>query len=133
MDKEKYHTQSAYTRRKAGELSPNLEDFVEMIYRMGDMPVRIKNLSEWLGVSPSVASRSASALRDRGYCTFEKYSFVLLTEEGRAMGKYLIRRHRAVEGLLTLVCGEADLAEVEKIEHFLSEDTVEKIERYLGM
>lgn len=131
MDNEKYHTQTAYTKREAGELSPNLEDFVEMIYRMGDVPVRIKNLSEWLGVSPSVASRSASALRELGYCTFEKYGFVSLTEKGRAMGKYLIRRHRAVAGLLTLICGEADLAEVEKIEHFLSEATVEKIERYL--
>lgn len=133
MDKEKYHTQSEYTRRAAGELSPNLEDFVEMIWRMGDVPVRIKNLSEWLGVSPSVASRSASALREAGYCDFEKYGFVSLTRRGREMGQYLIRRHRAVERLLGEICGEADLAEVEKIEHYLSEDTVERIERYLGM
>lgn len=51
-DKEKYLTQSAYTRREAGELSPNHEDFIEMICRMGDMPVRIKNLSQWLGGVP---------------------------------------------------------------------------------
>ena len=44
-DKEKYLTQSAYTRREAGELSPNHEDFIEMICRMGDMPVRIKTVS----------------------------------------------------------------------------------------
>lgn len=88
-DKEKYLTQSAYTRREAGELSPNHEDFIEMICRMGDMPVRIKNLSQWLGVSPSVASRSASALRDLGYCTFEKYGFVTLTDKGRKTGRYL--------------------------------------------
>lgn len=130
-DKEKYLTQSAYTRREAGELSPNHEDFIEMICRMGDMPVRIKNLSQWLGVSPSVASRSASALRDLGYCTFEKYGFVTLTDKGRKTGRYLIRRHRAVERLLTLICGEAELAEVEKTEHYLSEATVEKIERFL--
>lgn len=86
-DKEKYLTQSAYTRREAGELSPNHEDFIEMICRMGDMPVRIKNLSQWLGVSPSVASRSASALRDLGYCTFEKYGFVTLTDKGPENGQ----------------------------------------------
>ena len=79
----KFLTQSAYIKLSPGEISPNLEDFLEMIYRTGSVPVRVKNLSEWLGVSASVASRSASSLREAGFCTFEKYGFVTLTPRGR--------------------------------------------------
>ena len=113
----KFLTQSAYIKLSPGEISPNLEDFLEMIYRTGSVPVRVKNLSEWLGVSASVASRSASSLREAGFCTFEKYGFVTLTPEGEKKGAYLVRRHRAVAALLENVCGEARLEETEKIEH----------------
>ena len=129
----KFLTQSAYIKLSPGEISPNLEDFLEMIYRTGSVPVRVKNMSEWLGVSASVASRSASSLREAGFCTFEKYGFVTLTPEGEKKGAYLVRRHRAVAALLENVCGEARLEETEKIEHFISEDTVGKIETFLGL
>ena len=39
----------------------------------------------------------------------------------------------AVAALLENVCGEARLEETEKIEHFISEDTVGKIETFLGL
>lgn len=129
-----FYTQTGYEKRSEGELTPAAEDYLEMIYRlshMGREPVRIKDLAENLHVSPSTASRAASLMGGYGYINFKRYGFITLTESGMAKGEYLILRHNVVNSFLCRLKGSKDeTMETEKIEHFLSPETVEKMREF---
>lgn len=134
-DKEsKFYTQSGYEKKATHPLTPAAEDYLEMIYRLseaGTLPVRIKDLSDYLHVTPSSASRMASFMSGHGYINFKRYGYITLTTDGLGTGEYLIRRHNIVKDFLCELKGTNDeLEETEKIEHFLSEDTVKAMEKY---
>ena len=61
---------------------------------------------------------------------YEPYGVISLTDEGRVIGRYLLDRHNIIAGFLKNI-GVKDeiLAETELIEHVISSDTVEKIDR----
>ena len=106
-----------------------------MIYRISEenkKPVRICELSERLSVSPSSASRMAQSVSAWGYVEFKRYGYITLTELGCRTGAYLIHRHRVVSEFLVWLTGEARLAEAERIEHYLSPETVAAMERLLS-
>ena len=130
-----FYTQSAYAKMDPKALTPAAEDYLEMIYRISDAgaePVRVGELSEHLHVTPSSASRMASFMGGAGYVNFKRYGYITLTEAGLAKGEYLIRRHETVNRFLCRLKGSSDeTAETEKIEHFLSESTVEAMEKHL--
>lgn len=129
-----FYTQTGYEKRRSGELSPASEDYLEMIYRLsenGREPVRVKELSDRLHVSPSSASRTASLMGGYGYVNFQRYGFITLTESGMKMGEYLISRYKTVNSFLCALKGSSDeTVETEKIEHFLSAETVEKMKEF---
>lgn len=119
-----------------GELTAAMEDYLEMICRLygeeGTGVVRVSALAGALHVKPSSASKMAGNLRARGLVHFPRYGYISLTEEGRGVGAYLLRRHEAVNRLLRLVNGEgSQLEECEKIEHFLGPRTVRNLEAFL--
>ena len=61
---------------------------------------------------------------------YEPYGVISLTDEGMVIGRYLLDRHNIIAGFLKNI-GVKDeiLAETELIEHVISSDTVEKIDR----
>ncbi len=125
----------AEAAKKRGGLTPAAEDYLEMIYRISEenkKPVRICELSERLSVSPSSASRMAQSVSAWGYVEFKRYGYITLTELGCRTGAYLIHRHRVVSEFLVWLTGEARLAEAERIEHYLSPETVAAMERLLS-
>lgn len=130
---DKFRTQRAYLTCMEG-LSGSMEDYLEMIYRISKEggAVRIKDLSSRLSVSPSSASKMAGVLKGRGLVLFEKYGYITLTERGRITGEYLFHRHRVVNSFLCKLNGtEEELAETEKIEHYLRVETVSNMEKFL--
>ena len=139
-----FMTESGYAgaARKNGELTPACEDYLEMIYRISvsgeseidrengengtaaPKPVRICELAEYLHVAPSSASRMAQSMALRGYIDFKRYGFITLTASGMETGAYLIKRHGIViEFLKWLRAGDV-LVEAERIEHYLTRETV---------
>ncbi len=136
MSKENsFLTQKGYkTTGKSGTgLTEAMEDYLEMIYRLSAEVIRINNLAAHLHVTPSSVSRMAENLRREGLIDFERYGFITLTDKGKEMGRFLMRRHEAVSRLLTLINGDnVKLCEIEQTEHFLSPETVENIERFLN-
>lgn len=133
---ERLYTDSGYAgeMKKNGNLTPAAEDYLEMIYRLSGEggtpgPVRICDLASHLHVSPSSASRMAQSMAVWGYIDFRRYGYITMTEKGCEMGKYLIRRHRIVFEFLEWLRGDGDvLVETERIEHYLSRETVEAME-----
>ncbi len=134
MAREGFYTMKGYTLLEHGLLTSSMEDYLEMICRLSERSavVRISDLAQALHVKPPSASKMAGNLRAQELIEFPKYGCITLTEMGKRMGSYLIRRHELVNSLLCRINGtENELEEVEKIEHFLSPRTVENIEEFL--
>ena len=135
MGQEGFYTMKGYTLLEHGLITSSMEDYLEMICRLSEENevVRISTLARALHVKPPSASKMAGNLRAQDLIEFPKYGCITLTELGKRMGQYLMRRHELVNRLLCFLNGTADeLEEVEKIEHFLSPRTVESIERFLN-
>ena len=136
--KDTFLTEAGYAgeSRRQGGLTPAAEDYLEMIYRLSvtegeGRPVRICELAEKLHVSPSSASRMAQSMAVWGYLDFKRYGYITMTEKGMEWGEYLMRRHSIVVRFLGWLNGESELSEAERIEHYLSRETVAAMEHLL--
>lgn len=134
MDKEQeFYTVRGYeilNKRKKG-LSPSMEDYLEMIYKccLNEGYTRISNLAEQLNVKASSASKVVRKLSDADYLDYEKYSIIRLTDKGRSIGEFLMKRHNALETFLkSLGVKDNLLLDTELIEHHLSMETLNIIE-----
>ena len=129
-DKESY-TQMGYRLQNAGGLTDTMEDYLEMIARCAQETgyVRMNQLAERLHVRPSSASKMVGKLKELGLLDFEKYGLIGMTEEGRAVGQALLRRHDILHRFFCLLNRSAnELEQVERVEHFIHPDTLEHLE-----
>ena len=117
--------------------TPITEEYLEAIYVLSDAKraVRGARLAEVLRVSqPTVTATLKRLMRD-GLIEYGEQRTVRLTGLGRTLATNLMRRHRIVECWLTDVLGmgwvESD-AEAHRLEHALSEEIVEILNRQLG-
>lgn len=131
-NEEGFYTLKGYRLNESDGLTTSMEDYLEMICRLlqENEVVRIRELAEHLHVKPSSASKMVTHLKDSGYIEFQKYGYIAITEQGRQTGAYLLRRHQILNDFLCLLNGtDAELEQVEKIEHFISQTTVENLEK----
>lgn len=128
-----FHTYRGYEllRQEKIQLSPSMEDYLEMIYRTCKKQgyIRMTNLAQQLNVQASSATKTVQKLTEMGLLIYEKYGIIQLTEKGRKIGDFLLKRHRIVERFLKNI-GVRDniLRQTEMIEHHLSVDTVSNID-----
>jgi DtxR family Mn-dependent transcriptional regulator len=119
------------------EITSQTEEFLESIYRLQerDGAARTSELVKMLNVVPGTVTNTVERLEKRGLVKHEAYKGVKLTEEGRKQALKVIRRHRLAERLLTDIL-HMDWSKVHdeacKLEHNLSETTVEPLEKALG-
>ena len=115
--------------RGEGRLTPALEDYLEMTYRLClvNNYARVGKLSELLNVKPPSVSRMISKLSHLGYLKNDRYDIIQLTDLGRETGAYLLKRHEAVEEFLRLIGNQNPLEETELIEHTLSPMTIDDL------
>lgn len=109
-----------------GQLTPALEDYLEMTYRLclKNEYARVGKLSELLNVKPPSASKMICKLAHLGHLKYDRYEIIQLTESGRKIGEYLLKRHDTIESFLKLIGSGNALEETELIEHSLSSSTV---------
>ena len=135
MAESDFYTLSGYERREPpGQLSPAMEDYLEMICRQAreDGFARVNLLARSLNVAPSSSSKMVGKLRELGLVEFPRYGVVLLTAEGRRAGEYLLYRHNLLHRFFCRLNGTLDeLEQVEKIEHFISHATLRGMEKWL--
>lgn len=121
----------ALLNQEDNSLTPSMEDYLEMSYRLSKDKgfTRISDLASALNVQPPSASKMVSRLAEMDYLIFERYGVIQLTEKGTRIGRYLLNRHKIIESFLkTIGVKENILEQTEKIEHFLNENTLERIE-----
>ena len=130
--KDEFHTYRGYflQNEEKQRLSPSMEDYLEMIYRLSqdEEKIRISVLSSTLNVRPSSATKMVQRLNKRGYLHYEKYGAIQLTLKGLEIGRELLKRHETLEKFLSLLgVRENLLKDTEKIEHGLSQESLAKI------
>lgn len=129
-----YHTLKGYELFDKARVTATMEDYLEMICRLSQEGgfARISDLARRLNVQPSSASKMVRLLREEKLVTFQRYGVVKLTEEGLDLGEYLLRRHRVLNKFLCRLNHTQDeLKQVERIEHFVTRETVENLEQWL--
>lgn len=124
----KFYTVRGYQNIESGskELSPAMEDYLEMIARLciSNGSTRIGIISSALNVKPSSASKMAAKLKEIGYLSFDLNNCIYLTSHGRQAADYLLYRHEIIERFLTVIGSDEPRKETELIEHYLSPKTV---------
>lgn len=128
---EEFYTLKGYKLKEKNNISDAMEDYLEMIYRCKD-EVTVKKLSENLNVRPSSVSKMINKLKDEGFIEYEKYGKIILTEDGLKLGSYLLYRHLVLRDFLRYINkDDYNLEQVEKIEHFIDDITIQNIEKFL--
>ena len=127
-----FYTLKGYRQQNGGDITEAMEDYLEMICRhiQENGYIRIHFLAEQLHVRPSSASKMVGKLREMGLVEFEKYGLIIPTERGMAVGRYLLWRHDVLHRFFRLLNhSDCQLEQVEKVEHFMSRETMENLEK----
>ena len=114
-------------------LTSSMEDYLEMIYRIciEEEYVRIKQLAYRLHVRPSSATKVVQKLGELDLVDYEKYGAIKLTEAGREVGEFLLKRHEIIQEFLkNLGIEETLLKDTELIEHDISLSTLQSMESF---
>lgn len=130
MDNE-FHTVRGYQLLQNNTLTSAMEDYLEMVYRstQGRDYFRIQELADKLNVRASSATKMVQKLGEIGLIKYTKYGILALSESGKEIGEYLLKRHSIIEAFLKII-GISDnlLVETEMIEHYISSNTLENLE-----
>ena len=127
-----FYTLKGYRLQNGGDITEAMEGYLEMICRhiQENGYIRIHFLAEQLHVRPSSASKMVGKLREMGLVEFEKYGLIIPTERGMAVGRYLLWRHDVLHRFFRLLNhSDCQLEQVEKVEHFMSRETMENLEK----
>ena len=120
------------------DLSAVAQDYLKLIWSAteweGD-PVTVKQLAERMGVRAATVSDAIRRLTEQGLLKHEPYGGIELTEAGRRHAVQMVRRHRLIETFLVEQLGygwDEVHDEAEVLEHAVSDDLVDRIDRRLG-
>jgi DtxR family Mn-dependent transcriptional regulator len=124
------------SEREGRVFSQAVEDYVKVIYKLQqeEETVSTTALARRMKTTPAAATKMMKALADSRLLNYTPYYGVRLTDAGEKVALEVIRHHRLLELYLHQALGygwdEVD-AEAEKLEHHISEDFEDRIERLL--
>ena len=111
--------------------TPSMEDYIEQIYILIEEKgyARVSDIAENLSVHPSSVTKMVQKLDQEKYLIYEKYRGLVLTPDGKKIGKRLVYRHELLEQMLRLIGVEEEniYHDVEGIEHHLSWNSIDRI------
>ncbi|RBW69631.1 transcriptional regulator MntR [Bacillus taeanensis] len=111
--------------------TPSMEDYLEKVYLLikNKGYARSADMASLLDVNPSSVTKMIQKLGEMGYINYEKYRGITLTTKGEQAAKSLVEKHQILEELLRRIGVDEDKIyhEVEGIEHYISDQTVERL------
>jgi len=112
--------------------TPSEENYIEWIYRLSEQgTVRPGQVAERLGVKRPSVTRAIASLAEKALVEHAPYGDIALTDEGRALGRALVRRDDCLTALLVTVLGmspESADPEVHRLEHVVSDEVLVRLE-----
>lgn len=130
-DIKEYYTFNEYMKKN--NLTPNEEDYIEMIYRISlqEEHVKVSDVSKCLNITPASVSKMIKKLDKKKLLIYKKYDYIELSEIGCIVGKKLLHRHNVVNNFLSVIGVKENLhEETEKIEHTIGINTLIKIDEF---
>jgi len=120
-----------------GAVSEAVENYLKAIYKLQADAGKVSTsaLAEYLGVAPPSATNMITRLVESGLLRHDRYRGVELTDAGARAALEVIRHHRLWELFLAEALEvplERVHEEAERLEHTLSEDLEEHLDRALG-
>lgn len=114
-----------------------MENYLKAIYKLerSDERATTGQVAKRLGISAPSASRMLKRLSEADLVLHSPYQGVRLTDKGRAQALRVVRNHRILESYLVKVLGmswDCVDAEVEGIEHVVSDELINRMEEALG-
>jgi len=110
-----------------------LEDYLEAIYNLNDEKgyVSAADISERLAVKPPTVSNMIKNLAEKGYLEHKKYRGMRLTPSGEKIARSVIKRHRVISRLISMlgVDDQTAYVDTEGIEHHVHPSTLRRFER----
>src|SRR5581483_8251963 len=118
-------------------LSEPAQDYVKQIYALQSRGGKATTsaLAETLGVSPASATAMLKKLAELGLVEHRRYHGAVLTPAGEQIAVEVVRHHRLLELYLTEALGlswDQVHQEAERLEHVLSDELEQSIDRALG-
>ncbi|MHB1315799.1 MAG: metal-dependent transcriptional regulator [Christensenellales bacterium] len=123
---------------KTEKVSSSSQDYLEAILMLSenDSPVRSVDVAAAENVSRASVAKAMGVLKDKGLIRQEKYGMVSLTPEGVRQANSVKKRHNTLKSFLIGLLGvEPETAEQDacRMEHVISLETLEKLEKYMKM
>ncbi len=112
--------------------SPRSEDYLEAVYHLikDKGYASTTDISSRLDVRPPTVTSMIEKLSTQGYITHQRYRGMQLTELGRKAALSVIRRHKVISELLSMIGVEDEVAyeDTEGIEHHVQLNTIQRME-----
>lgn len=104
-----------------------------LVLSKGKPSVRAIDVAEHMGFSKPSVSRAIGLLKSGGYVTVDKDGFLSLTDEGRRTAEKTYERHRILTDFFVSIGVDRETASEDacKIEHRISDETVEAIKKHI--
>lgn len=116
-------------------LHESAEMYLETIYILSlkSNSVRSIDVAETMGYSKPSVSRAVGLLKEDGYLTVAQSGCLNLTEKGIKTAKGIFERHNVLtEFLIKIGVSEKNAAaDACKIEHIISEETINAVKKFL--
>ena len=112
------------------------EDYLETILMLQETRGHVRSIDivNKLNYSKPSVSVAMKKLRENGYIVMDGDGFITLTESGRAIAENVYGRHKLISRFLREIGVDEETAAAEacRIEHDLSQDTVDKLREHLN-
>lgn len=111
------------------------EMYLETIYILTEKhnAVRSIDVAEEMGFSKPSVSRGVSILKKEGFITVDKNGYLEMTAQGKELAEKIYERHTVLSELLVSfgVNRETAANDACKIEHVISDETLDAIKKHL--
>jgi len=118
------------------EIRKSAEDYLEMMLMLQEKHgyIRSIDIAEELGVKKPSVSYATKRLKQNGYITMDADNLIRLTESGMEIASRMYERHKLLTDVLITLGVEADIARADacKIEHDLSQESFQAIQKHVG-
>ncbi len=96
--------------------------------------VRSIDVGEYMGFSKPSVSRAVGLLKTGGYISVDDDGYLTLTELGLELATKIYERHNILTSFLTSIGVDKDTAAQDacRIEHVLSDESLEAIKKYIS-
>ena len=122
--------------KKDGELSENLEDYLEVILDLEKTQkvARAKDIAKRLDIQRGSVTGGLKSLKIKGLINYEPYSYITLTPKGASIAQEITRRHRILSDFFSNVLQvDAETADATacRMEHAIDAVTMERLVRFI--